>query len=396
MQSPASHDPRFVRVDRWLQQNYIETGRLAGANLAIQYRGRLHASCFGFLDRERTRPTALDSIFRIFSMTKPITSVALMMLVERGAVRLQDPVSHFIPAWAGLRTHGGIDGGGMRIIDLLTHCSGLTYGIQYRTEIDTAYRKTLSMRHDGQDLQTMVEKLGQLPLEFTPGSAWNYSIATDVLGFIIEKVSGGTFRDFLKSQILDPLGMTDTDFNVPAAQAHRLAGCYVRRPQELLGAVSSSFESDPTAQPCLYSGGGGLFSTLGDYLSFCNAILSQGRGSTPPLLSPDSWALMSTNHLPAGGDLPAAAQGLFAHEGYRGIGFGLGWATTIDPHTSPLRGSLGDAFWSGMANTFFWCDPATELTAVFMTQLLPSEIYPLQREIRSLIYDAVRPTALPA
>jgi len=301
---------------------------------------------------------------------------------------LHDPVSRFIPSWSGLQARGSDDGGEMRIIDLLTHCSGLTYGIQYRTEIDAAYRKSLSMRHDGQDLEAMVEKLSHLPLEFAPGSAWNYSVATDVLGFIIEKVGGRPFRDFLKSRIFEPLGMTDTDFNVPAAKSPRLAECYVRRPDELLGLPGRSFESDPTAQPILYSGGGGLFSTLHDYLAFCNAIMSQGTRDEARLLSTAAWQLMSRNHLP-GGDLPSFAQGLFSDAGCAGIGFGLGWATTIDADRTPLRGTPGDAFWSGMANTFFWCDPAKELIGVFMTQILPSEIYPLQREIRSLTYAAI-------
>ncbi len=322
-------------------------------------------------------------------MTKPITAVALMMLVEDGAVRLEDPVSRFIPSWLGLKARGGTVGREMRIVDLLTHCSGLTYGIQYRTEIDAAYRKSLSMRRDGQSLEAFVEALGLLPLEFNPGSAWTYSVSTDVLGFIIEKVSGRSFRDFLKLHIFDPLGMTDTDFHVPAAKAHRVAACYVRRPDELLSLPGPSFETEHTAEPTFYSGGGGLFSTLGDYLAFCNAILSQGRHGGVQLLSTATWRLMSTNHLPGGSDIPSVARGLFSGRGYRGIGFGLGWATTQDRTRAELRGTPGDAFWSGMANTFFWCDPAHDLIGIFMTQIFPSETYPLQREIRALVYDAI-------
>jgi CubicO group peptidase (beta-lactamase class C family) len=322
-------------------------------------------------------------------MTKPITSVALMMLVEEGTVRLQDPVSRFIPSWSGLKARGSAVGREMRIVDLLTHCSGLTYSIQYRTEIDAAYRKTLSMRRDGQSLEALVEELSRLPLEFEPGAAWNYSVATDVLGFIIEKVSGRPFRDFLKFRIFDPLRMTDTDFNVPAEKTHRVAGCYVRRPDELLSLPGPSFESEHTAEPTFCSGGGGLFSTLKDYLAFCNAILNQGRRGEVRLLSAATWRLMSTNHLPGGDDLPSVAQGLFSERGYAGIGFGLGWATTIDSARAELRGTPGDIFWSGMANTFFWCDPVEELIGIFMTQIFPSETYPLQREIRALTYDAI-------
>jgi CubicO group peptidase (beta-lactamase class C family) len=278
----------------------------------------------------------------------------------------------------------------MRVVDLLTHCSGLTAGFQYRTDIDAEYRGALSLQPQGQNLETFVLKLGRIPLEFQPGTAWNYSVSTDVLGFLIEKVSGQSFRDFLKSRILEPLGMTDTDFHVPADARRRLAECYVRRPHEQLGQPGPSFEGDRTAVPTFYSGGGGLLSTVDDYLAFSKAILSQGRREETRLLSPATWRLMSTNHLPGGSDLPAVAQGLFSDDGYTGIGFGLGWATTIDTASARLRGSPGDVFWSGMANTFFWCDPAEQLIGIFMTQILPSEVYPLQVQIRSLAYDAIR------
>ena len=390
MNPPAPQEPRFARLDRYIEREYIDAGRLAGAQIAILHRGLLHMSSFGFMDRERTRPMAADCIFRIFSMTKPITAVALMMLVEGGEIRLDDPVSRFIPSWAGLKPRGAASSSPMRVVDLLTHCSGLTAGFQYRTDIDAEYRGALSLRADGQDLKTFVEELGRFPLEFAPGTAWNYSVSTDVLGFLIEKVSGQSFRDFLKSRILAPLGMTDTDFHVPAEKRHRLAECYVRRPHEQLGQLSPSFEGDRTAAATFYSGGGGLLSTVEDYLAFSKAVLSQGRREEARLLSPATWQLMSTNHLPGGGDLPAVAQGLFSGDSYAGVGFGLGWATTIDTATARLRGSPGDVSWSGMANTFFWCDPAEQFIGIFMTQILLSEVYPLQVQIRSLAYDAIR------
>jgi CubicO group peptidase (beta-lactamase class C family) len=390
MPAPATQVARFDPVDRHIRQEYIDTGRLAGAQIAIEHRGVLHRSCFGFKDRERTRPMTADCIFRIFSMTKPITSVALMMLVEKGSIRLDDPVSRFIPAWAGLKARGAATSRPMRVVDLLTHCSGLTAGFQYRTDIDAAYRRALSMQPDGPDLKAFVDELSRLPLEFEPGTAWNYSVATDVLGFLIEEASGCGFRDFLKAQIFDPLGMTDTDFHVPSEKRGRLAECYVSRADELLGQLNSSFEGDRTEAPTFYSGGGGLLSTVDDYLAFAHAILNQGQRGEVRLLAPDTWKLMSTNHLPGGGDLPSVAQGLFSDDGYSGAGFGLGWATTIAPATARLRGSLGDIFWSGMANTFFWCDPAEQLIGIFMTQILPSEVYPLQAQIRALTYDAIR------
>jgi CubicO group peptidase (beta-lactamase class C family) len=390
MQSPASHNPQFTRVDRHIQQDYIDTGRLAGAQIAIQHRGALHKRSFGFLDREATRPMSTDCIFRIFSMTKPIACVAAMMLVEKGLMRLEDEVARYIPSWSRLKVRGAPQARPMRVVDLLTHCSGLTAGFQYRTEIDSLYRQTLSMRSDGPDLGAFVRELSRLPLEFEPGTAWIYSVSTDVLGFVIQEVSGQSFRDFLKSQIFGPLNMTDTDFHVPAAKRARLAECYVRRSGESLGQLKDSFEADRTAVPTFYSGGGGLLSTTSDYLSFARAILSQGERDRARLLSPATWKLMSTNHLPGGKDLRSVALGIFCEDNYAGVGFGLGWATTINAATAGFCGTPGDIFWSGMANTFFWCDPAEQLIGIFMTQILPSDVYPLQVKVRELTYKAVR------
>ncbi len=381
---------RFDTVAEFIQREYLDTGRLAGAQLAIQHRGSLFEYHAGFLDRERTRPLPANALYRIFSMTKPLTSVAFMMLVEEGRIALTDAVTQHIPAWRELRWRGRPVNRDMRIVDLLTHLSGLTYGVQYRTDIDARYRKSLSMRADGQPLDELVAALGSLPLEFEPGTVWNYSVATDVLGFLIERLSGQTLAQFFRQRILDPLAMHDTDFHVAPTARQRLAECYVRRPQEPLGRPGPSFEGDLTAAPRFFSGGAGLLSTVHDYLRFCNVVLDQGRHGALRLLRPETLRLMTTNHLPGGRDLPAAAQGLFSNAAYAGIGFGLGFATTVDAGAAQLRGNPGDAFWSGMANTFFWCDPRAELIGIFMTQLLPSDTYPLQREVRARVYDAIR------
>jgi CubicO group peptidase (beta-lactamase class C family) len=245
------------------------------------------------------------------------------------------------------------------------------------------------MQSDGQTLDEFIAALGSLPLEFEPGTAWNYSVSTDVLAYIIEKLSRQSFRAFLRERILDPLGMADTDFSVSSSNRHRLAECYVRRSDELLGIPGASFDRERTSTPTFLSGGGGLVSTVKDYLNICSVILNRGRRGDVRLLSQKTLEFMSKNHLPAGKDFPASSKGLFSDASYTGIGFGLGWATTIDPTTAQLRGNRGDAFWSGMANTFFWCDPSEELTCVFMTQLLPSEVYPLQREIRTRVYEVL-------
>ena len=381
---------RFDPIAEFLQREYLDTGRLAGAQLAIQHRGSLFESCLGFLDRERTRPLRSDTIYRIFSMTKPVTSVAVMMLVEEGRIGLNDPVTRYLPAWSSLKVGERPIAREIRIIDLLSHTSGLTYSIQYRTEIDALYRKTLSMQAAGQALEEFTATLSKLPLEFEPGTAWTYSVATDVLGHVIELVSGVSLREFFEQRIFGPLDMHDTDFRVPPAKRQRLAACYVRRPGELLGLPNPSFEGDLTAEPKFLSGGGGLLSTVHDYLRFCNVILGSGQYGSVRLLQPESLALMTTNHLPGGHDLPTVARGVFANSSYAGIGFGLGFATTIDPSSAALRGNRGDAFWSGMANTFFWCDPAEQLIGIFMTQILPSETYPLQQQIRAHVYDAIR------
>jgi CubicO group peptidase (beta-lactamase class C family) len=380
----------FEGLDGFIEREYIDSGRLAGAQLAISHRGSLHEACFGHLDRERTRAMTPDALFRIYSMTKPITSVAFMMLVEEGLIGLEDPVSRYLPAWSNLPLRDGqASSREMRIVDLLCHTSGLTYGIQYRTEIDAMYRKALSMNPDGQALEDFIAVLGRIPLEFDPGTVWNYSVSTDVLAHLIEKVSGRPFQQFLRQRLLDPLGMTDTDFVVPASKRARLAECYVHRAEERLGLPGSSFEGDRSANPTFFSGGGGLVSTVKDYLEFCRLILNQGRCGEARLLSRKTLQMMSTNHLPRGVDLSAAAQGLFSDAGYAGIGFGLGWATTIDPRRAQMPGNPGDAFWSGMANTFFWCDPSEDLSCVFMTQILPSNTYPLQRQIKTLVYRAI-------
>jgi CubicO group peptidase (beta-lactamase class C family) len=385
----TAKEPRYSGVDQHIQSRYIDAGHLAGAQIVIQHSGLRHERCFGFLDRERTVLMTPDCIFRIFSMTKPITCVAAMMLVERGLMQLDDEVARYIPSWAGLKVRGTAPARPMRIVDLLTHCSGLTAGFQHRTAIDALYREAVSLRSDGPDLGAFVRALGELPLEFEPGTAWTYSVSTDVLGFVVQEVSGQSFRDFLKSQIFDPLNMTDTDFHVPAVKRARVAECYVRRSAESLGQLKQSFEPDLTAVPTFYSGGGGLLSTTADYLAFANAMVRRGARGEPALLSAESWKLMSSNHLPGGMDLRTAAQGMFRDDRYVGVGFGLGWATTIDAATAGMRGNPQDAYWSGMAHTFFWCDPVEQLICIFMTQILPSEIYPLQTEIRELVYDAV-------
>jgi CubicO group peptidase (beta-lactamase class C family) len=393
---------RLGRIDEVIQAQYIDRGRLHGALVLVARRGEVaHLSALGMMDAERTRPMADDTLFRIYSMTKPLTSTAFMMLVEQGLVALDDPVSRFIPQWRDL----GVYAGGfpeafrttrpdrpMLMVDLLRHTSGLTYSFQQRTAVDAAYRRRhLDDLSGPVDLDGLIAALGELPLEFSPGEAWNYSVSTDVLGYLVGKISGLPFEDFLQSRVLDPLGMTDTSFMVAAGKADRLAACYA------LGRDGVVLQDDPRDSPflrppTLVSGGGGLVSTANDYLRFCRMILNGGELDGRRLLSPKTVALMSLNHLPGGGDLAGLSRSMFSESAYAGVGFGLGFATTIDPALALIPSTPGDLAWGGAASTYFWIDPREQLIVILMTQLLPSSAYPIRRQLRTLVYSAFTET----
>jgi CubicO group peptidase (beta-lactamase class C family) len=397
---------RLARIDRFLDERYIKPGKLPCAQVKVWRGGRLaHSTLLGSADLERGKPIAEDSLFRIYSMTKPITSVAFMMLVEQGLVALDDPVAKYIPEWASL---GVFDGGvidafrikpcqrPMQIVDLLRHTSGLTYGFQQQSNVDAAYRKLkVSEFVDAGSLDDMIADLAKLPLEFSPGEAWNYSVSTDVLGYLVGKISGRPFPVYLEEEIFKPLGMKDTAFHVRAGQESRFTACYA------VGALGSKqtlakpvLQDDPAESiylrpPELVSGGGGLVSTAEDYLRFCRMLLNGGELDGARLLGPKTLALMTANHLPGGKDLATMSRSLFSEATYAGVGFGLGFAVTIDPALPLIPGSVGDFFWGGAASTFFWVDPAEDLTVVFLTQLLPSSAYPVRRELRTLVYSAI-------
>jgi CubicO group peptidase (beta-lactamase class C family) len=399
------------RVDAHLKSRYIDAGRFPGTHLLVYRRGKIaHSSVQGFADVERKLPVKDDTIYRIYSMTKPLTSVAFMMLVEQGLVAIDEPVAKYIPEWKDL----GVFVAGtapsfltrppsrpMLIVDLLRHTSGLTYGFQQRSNVDAAYRaeKIGEVEKSG-TLQTMIESLAKIPLEFSPGEAWNYSVSTDVLGYLIGRISGIPFERFLKQRILDPLGMTDTDFHVPASKAHRFAACYSADPgggmtfhaaqrREGLTLQDDPATSSFLSPPSLISGGGGLCSTTADYLTFCRALLNGGELGGVRLIGPKTLALMTTNHIPGGRFLPEVSRSLFSEATYNGIGFGLGFAVTMRPAETLVAGSSGEYNWGGAATTSFWIDPAEELITIFMTQVLPSSAYPLRRELRSMVYAAI-------
>jgi CubicO group peptidase (beta-lactamase class C family) len=390
---------RLARIDEFLKTRYVDAGKLPGAAIMVSRKGEIaHYGVVGQGDVERGTPLAEDSIYRIYSMTKPLTSVALMMLVEEGALALEDPVEKFIPSWKDL---GVFDAGvapvfltrrptrPMQVIDLLRHTSGLTYGFQNRTNVDAAYRKANFGGVDSKlPLEGMIAELAKLPLEFSPGEAWNYSVSTDVLGYLIQVVSGMPFQDFLKSRLIDPLGMVDTDFHVPADKASRFVAAYGRDPKGQLALQDDPKKSPYLAPPSFYSGGGGLVSTASDYMRFCQMLLNGGTLDGTRYLSRKTLGLMTSNHLPGGKDLTELSRSLFSEATNAGIGFGLGFAVNIDPVQAMLSSSKGEYYWGGAASTAFWVDPAEELAVVFMTQLLPSSTYPIRRELRTLVYAA--------
>jgi CubicO group peptidase (beta-lactamase class C family) len=400
----------FDRIEDHLKRRYIDAGRFPGTQLLVYRRGNIvHSAVQGLADIERKTPMKDDTIFRIYSMTKPITSVAFMMLVEQGLVALDEPVHKYIPEWKNL----GVFQAGtapafmtrpparpMQIVDLLRHTSGLTYGFQQRSNVDAAYReKQIGAVEKAGTLDTMIADLAKIPLEFAPGEAWNYSVSTDVIGYLVGKISGMPFEQFLKERIFNPLGMTDTDFHVPAEKAHRFAACYNASPGGMMsfhspGASGLTLQDDPATSsfltpPAFISGGGGLCSTAADYLTFCRALLNGGELGGVRLIGPKTLALMATNHLPGGRDLPEMSRSMFAEATYNGIGFGLGFSVTMDPAKTLIAGSPGEYAWGGAATTSFWIDPAEELIAIFMTQVLPSSAYPVRRELRTMVYAAI-------
>jgi CubicO group peptidase (beta-lactamase class C family) len=410
-ESAGMSKPALDRIDDHLKRQYIDAGRFPGTQLMVFRRGNIvHSAVQGFADLERKVPVRDDTIFRIYSMTKPITSVAFMMLVEEGRVALDEPVHKYIPEWKNLGVfQAGIapafltkpPARPMQIIDLLRHTSGLTYGFQQRSNVDAAYReKKIGEVELSGTLDSMIADLAKIPLDFSPGEAWNYSVSADVTGYLIGKISGMPFEQFLKERIFNPLGMADTGFFVPADKAHRFAACYNADPGGMMSFHATekkgglSLQDDPTTSsfltpPSFISGGGGLCSTAADYLTFCRALLNGGELGGVRLIGPKTLALMTTNHLPGNRDLPAISRSMFAEATYNGIGFGLGFSITMDPAKTLLAGSAGEYAWGGAATTSFWIDPAEELITIFMTQVLPSSAYPIRRELRSMVYAAI-------
>lgn len=382
---------------------YVERKKLAGVSTLVWRKGELaHFSVQGQMDVERGKDMAHDTIFRIYSMSKPITSVAVMMLFEEGRFQLEHEIGRYIPELGDLKVYAGGPARGMAtkaasrqvtIRDLLTHMSGLTYGFMEVHPVDEAYRhfKIGGVDLTTSNLEEFCKLLGRMPLLHNPGEAWSYSVSTDVLGRLVEVVSGLSLFEFFRTRIFEPLGMTDTAFQVDAQKMPRFAANYQRNPKtksfDLMDDPQTGRYSKP---PVFTSGGGGLVSTQSDYLKFCQMML---RGGTAPdgtrLLSRPTISLMTQNHLPNNRDLEGFAQGAFSETTNAGIGFGLGFAVTVDEAKSQITGPKGTYYWGGAASTIFWIDPTEDLIAILMTQLMPSAAYPLRRQFQQLVYAAI-------
>jgi CubicO group peptidase (beta-lactamase class C family) len=394
---------RLEHLDRHFAR-YVDDGRLPGWLIAVSRHGRLaHVSWCGLRDIEAGLPVEAGTLWRIYSMTKPITSVAAMMLYEEGRFQLTDPVSAFIPSFGAVRVFaGGSDlrpvtvpaTEPVRIWHLLTHTAGLSYGFHRVHAVDAMYRAAGFewASPPGVDLAQACDIWAGIPLLFQPGTEWNYSAATDVLGRVIEVVSGQSLDEFLTGRILRPLGMTDTSFRVGGDDAARLAALY--RPGGDAGPARLDLGQAARERPDMLSGGAGLISTAADYHRFMQMLLN--RADSPAgeldgirLLSPRTVGYMARNHVPGGLDLETFGRPLHAEFPLRGVGFGLGFAVVIDPVRGKVVCSEGELSWGGAASTAFWIDPEAELTVSFFTQLLPSSTYPIRPQLRQLVYQAL-------
>ena len=392
---------RLAAIPAFLQARYLDTGKLPHVQLLI---GRgdaiVHFSSSGSAREGDAAAIDETSLFRIASMTKPITSVAFMQLLEAGKVALDTPVHHVLPEFKGLGVYAAGGGGvpfqtgataqPMRMIDLLRHTSGLTYGFQNRTNVDAAYREgRIENWHGNLDLDGFIAALGAFPLEFSPGEAWNYSVSTDVLGAVVQRVSGMPLADYFRERIFAPLGMDDTGFHVPEDKLDRLTDCYTFVPGKGRIMYDRGAASAWARPPKLASGGGGLVSTSLDYLRFCRMCLNGGTLDGARILSRKSIELMTMNHLPGGKDLTSLSRSLFSETTNAGTGFGLGFAVNIDVARGLMPGSVGEYYWGGMFSTAFVIDPVERIICVFMTQMSPSNTYPIRRELKTLIYSAL-------
>jgi CubicO group peptidase (beta-lactamase class C family) len=396
-------DPqRLERIGEHLQRTYVDSGRIAGCQITVARHGHVaYSRSIGLMDRERGKAVRADTIWRIYSMTKPITSVALMMLYERGLFQLDEPVARFVASWREHRVW--MSGMGEDMVtappqrpvsfrDLLSHTAGFTYGAMLSPDnalpVDDLYRAENVQALSDDSMETFLGRLGRVPLAFQPGSAFLYSFATDACGALVEVISGRPFARFVHEEILEPLGMKDTDFHVPPEKLDRFSASYRADGQGGFLLFDDPGASTYAAPRGFTSGGGGLVSTSGDYMRFCEMLRRGGELDGARIISPRTIELMHMNHLAGGRDLAQAAFSADIVEIQPGIGFGLGFATNLGEVASGGYGG-GHYYWTGAATTIFWVDPKEDLSVVFMTQILPHGFYDIRADLKNLVYSAI-------
>ncbi|MFN8493345.1 MAG: serine hydrolase domain-containing protein [Caldilineaceae bacterium] len=383
---------RLARINT-VMQRYVDEQKVAGFVTLIARRSQIvHFEKFGMAEIETNKPMEFDTIFRIYSMTKPITSVAVLMLMEEGLLRLDDPVARYIPAFKDVKVLDTNGAWGAQLVDparpitihdLLTHTAGLSYGFEPHHYIDTLYAKVWEKLDTNPQftLQDWIEEIAQIPLVYQPGTRYRYSMATDVLGYLVQVVSGRPFAEFLQKRIFEPLGMVDTSFYVPQEKVARFAANYGPGEKGGLTVIEAPQTSHYTRPDKRASGGGGLVSTTGDYLRFAQMLLNKGELDGVRLLGRKTIELMTTNCLPTGVHLN--------NDPTRGAGFGLGVSVLLDLGKVQQLGSVGNYGWGGAANTNFWIDPQEELIGILMLQFMPPDTYPVVVDFRNLTYQAL-------
>jgi CubicO group peptidase (beta-lactamase class C family) len=395
-------EARLERITEHFRSNYVDTGKIAGCQITVVRGGHVaYARSLGLMEREHGTPMADNAIFRIYSMTKPIASVALMQLYERGMFQLLDPVRRYIPEWSGHQVADVHDDGSITLVkparpmnmrDVLMHTTGLPGtlpGLRPDNPVDAAFEDARKALGPGQTLEAVTALLGQHPLKFHPGTQWNYGISTDIVGRLVEILSGLRFDEYLRREIFEPLGMADTGFYVREDQQSRLAACYLYQPGATPRLMEGAFVNGILAPRSYLSGAGGLVSTTRDYVAFCQMLANGGYLDGRRILGRKTIELMTVNHLPDGATLQEMAVGGFGEAGFEGVGFGLGFAVGLGPAATAMAGSGGEFYWGGAASTAFWIDPVEDLFVVFMTQLFPSVAYPFRAQLRALVYQAI-------
>ncbi len=393
---------RLERLGPWMQ-GYVDSGKLAGCMTLVARHGEVaYFDWRGMADETGGRAMAADDIFRIYSMTKPITSVVAMSLLEEGLFQLDDPVSRYLPEFADSRLWLSGEGDAMRteqvgdamqVWHLMTHTAGLVYGPREFGPVGAAYRAgkvDFSGNRNTGVLADMTKRCAAMPLRWRPGTRWEYSVATDVLGRLIEVVAGKPLDQVFQERIFDPLGMADTSFQLPLEKTGRLTELFTRQDDGGRLAMDPASEKSSWAHKVtLFSGGGGLLSTAADYLKFCEMLRREGEYEGARVLGRKTAQYMMRNHLPGNADLTTMGQPVFSETSYDGVGFSLGGSVVVDAATAKALCSEGEFAWGGAASTAFWVDRAEGIVAIFLTQLMPSSSYPIRRELRSLVYQAI-------